>query len=153
MRLTRSLSIGALTTLGACASGGGAAAHVESLRAADAELARQSLARGAADAFDARLADDAIELPPGRGAVAGRTAIVDGLRALDDGWVLDRTPAHAEASADGSLGWTRGRYALYRRDTPHARETGEYLTVWRRGRDGRWRVAAEIGNPSPAAPD
>lgn len=153
MRLTRSLSIGALTTLGACANGGSSAAHVESLRAADAELARLSLARGAAYAFDARLADDAIELPPGRAPVAGRPAIVDGLRALEDGWVLDRTPVHAEASADGSLGWTWGHYALYRRDTPQARETGEYLSVWRRGRDGRWRIAAEIGNPSAAAPD
>lgn len=137
----------------ACASGGDTASHVESLLAADADFARYSREHGAADAFDRFLTDDAIELPRDADAVEGRLAIVDRLRALDDGWVLDWTPVHAESSVDGSLGFTWGRWALYRSDTPESRSIGKYLTVWRRGPDGRWRAAADIGNQKPPVPD
>ena len=144
---------GALVALSACASGGDPATHVESLLETDAEFARYAREHGAADAFDRFLTDDAIELPTDADVVAGRPAIVDRLRALDDGWVLDWTPVHAESSADGSLGFTWGRWDLYRSATPDSRSSGKYLTVWRRGPDGRWRAAADIGNHTPAAPD
>ena len=145
-------SLCAVAALAGCASGD-PAAYVEELLAADANFAREAGARGVADAFDAYLTDDAIHLAPPGQPVEGRAAIVDNLRALDDGWALDWEPAHAEASVDGSLGWTWGRYALYRIETPQARQTGKYLTVWRRDRDGRWRVSADIGNPDPPVPD
>ena len=144
---------GALVALSACASGGDPATHVESLLETDAEFARYAREHGAADAFDRFLTDDANELPTDADVVAGRPAIVDRLRALDDGWVLDWTPVHAESSADGSLGFTWGRWDLYRSATPDSRSSGKYLTVWRRGPDGRWRAAADIGNQTPAAPD
>ena len=137
----------------ACASGGDPATHVESLLETDAEFARYAREHGAADAFDRFLTDDAIDLQADSDAVTGRSAIVDRLRALDDGWVLDWTPVHAESSTDGSLGFTWGRWALYRAATPASRSTGKYLTVWRRGPDGRWRAAADIGNQMPAVPD
>jgi ketosteroid isomerase-like protein len=146
-------ALAAVAALTACASGADPGRYVEALLAADNEFAARSRAQGAADAFHAFLADDAIELPRQGEAVTGRAAIVDGLRALDDGWVLDWTPMHAEASADGTLGWTWGRYELYRADSPDAKATGKYLNVWRRGADGRWRVAADIGNQAPRAPD
>jgi ketosteroid isomerase-like protein len=137
----------------ACASGGDPAAQVEALLATDAEFARYSREHGAASAFDRFLNDDAIELPPDADVVTGRLAIVDRLRALDDGWALDWTPVHAEASADGSLGFTWGRWTLHRIGTPESRSHGKYLTVWRRAPDGRWLVAADIGNQTPAVPD
>ena len=137
----------------ACASGVDSATQVESLLETDAEFARYAREHGAANAFDRFLTDDAIELPAETDVVTGRPAIVDRLRALDDGWVLDWTPVHAEASTDGSLGFTWGRWALYRAATPGSRSTGKYLTVWRRGQDGRWRAVADIGNQTPAAPD
>ena len=146
-------AVAAVAALTACASGADSGRYVESLLAVDNEFAAHSRAHGAADAFAAYLAEDAIELPRQGEAVTGRAAIVDGLRALDDGWVLDWTPVHAEASADGSLGWTWGRYALYRKDSPDSKATGKYLTVWRRGADGRWRAAADIGNQTPPTPD
>lgn len=150
MRVWICLLAGALV---GCASGGDPARDAESLLAADADFARHSRAHGAAAAFGAYLADDAIELPRDGDAIVGRAAIVDGLEPLDDGWVLDWTPVHAEASSDGSLGWTWGRYELYREDSPHAKQRGKYLNVWRRDADGRWRVAADIGNVTPTVPD
>jgi ketosteroid isomerase-like protein len=150
----RRLSIAcALLLHTACASGVDPATRVESLLETDAEFARYSREHGAADAFERFLSDDAIELPTDVDVVTGRPAIVERLRALDDGWVLDWAPVHAEASTDGSLGFTWGRWVLYRAATPGSRSTGKYLTVWRRGPDGRWRVAADIGNQAPAVPD
>lgn len=140
-------------SLAACTPGSDAARHADELMAVDAEFAGYSRDRGAAAAFDRYLADDAIHLPRQGEAVSGRVAIVDGLRALDDGWVLDWAPVHGEASVDGSFGYTWGRYALYRAATPDARQLGKYLTVWRRDAQGRWRVAADIGNQTPPVPD
>ena len=137
----------------ACANAGDPAGGVESLLETDHEFARHSREHGAAAAFDRYLADDAIQLPDRGEVIHGRVAIVDGLQALEDGWVLDWTPAHAEVSDDGSMGWTWGRYELYRAATPDAKQLGKYLNVWRRGADGRWRVAADIGNQAPPVPD
>lgn len=153
MNICRMMSLTGLLLLGACASGPDPAKEVEALLGTDAAFARYSREHGAADAFDRYLDDDAIQLPDEADVVHGRVAIVDGLRALDDGWMLDWTPVHAEVSGDGSLGWTWGRYELYRRTTPDAKSTGKYLNVWRKGKDGQWRVAADIGNQTPAADD
>lgn len=142
-----------LATQVACAAGGDPASQVDALLGVDAEFARYSRQHGAASAFERYLTDDAIQLPRQGEAVTGRGSIVDGLRSLDDGWVLDWTPVHAEAATDGSLGYTWGRYELYRSATPDAKMTGKYLTVWRRGRHGHWRVAADIGNQTPPVPD
>jgi ketosteroid isomerase-like protein len=143
----------ALTAQVACASSRDPARGVESLLETDHEFARYSREHGAADAFDRYLADDAIQLPDRGEVIQGRVAIVDGLRALDDGWVLDWAPVHAEVSDDGRMGWTWGRYSLYRVATPDSRQLGKYLNVWRRGPDGRWRVAADMGNQAPPVPD
>ena len=153
MNVCKIVSPGLLLLLAACASGPDPAKEVEGLLEVDAEFARYSREHGAADAFERYLAEDAIQLPHQSDIVHGRVAIVDGLRALDDGWMLDWTPVHAEVSGDGSLGWTWGRYELYRRATPDAKSTGKYLNVWRKGTDGRWRVAADIGNQTPSGDD
>ena len=136
-----------------CVSGADPAGETERLLETDHEFARYSREHGAADAFERYLTDDAVQLPNQGEVLHGRVAIVDSMRALDDDWVLDWTPVHAEVSADGSLGWTWGRYELYRGATPEAKSLGKYLNVWRRGSDGQWRVAADIGNQAPPVPD
>lgn len=57
-------------------------------------------------------------------------------------------PEHAEVSADGSLGFTIGASRTIRVVDGQERvlERGRYLTVWRRQPDGRWLVAADVGN-------
>lgn len=153
MRIAALPPITVCLLLTACAAGPDPGLGVEALLALDGEFARYSRDHGASAAFERYLADDAIQLPADREVVTGRASIVDGLRALDDGWVLDWTPVHAELAQDASMAYTWGRWELYRAENPGTKILGKYLNVWRRGPDGRWRVIADIGNERPRVPD
>lgn len=84
----------------------------------------------------------------GRGTIEGTSAIRAHMAPYfaDSSATLTWAPRSAEASGD--LGYTVGRYEAKRRiPTGVTRETGTYVTIWRRGPDGRWQVALDIGNP------
>jgi ketosteroid isomerase-like protein len=129
------------------------AALRESLLAVDGEFGAATTARGTAgwlEYFDEETAIFPLGQPPITGLAAVRAHYLengpDGLR-----W----TPLHAEASADGTLGHTWGTwiYSGKNKAGEAVTRTGRYLTVWRRQKDGRWKIAADIGNtdPPPAA--
>jgi ketosteroid isomerase-like protein len=71
------------------------------------------------------------------------------------GWngLLAWNAVHAALSADGKMGWSTGPWT-WRSDStaPVAQGHGEYLSVWKRAADGRWKVALDcgIGHPAPA---
>jgi ketosteroid isomerase-like protein len=117
------------------------------LLAADEAFAAASRAEGPAEAFRRFLLPDALALPNGRDVVRGRAAVVAGLAATPELELLWE-PQHAEVSASGDLGWTWGRYAARAGAQPPSH--GKYLNVWRRDDQGRWRVAVDMGNASPA---
>lgn len=98
-------------------------------------------------------ADDGAVFPPGAPIANGKVAIRAEWGALlsDKEASLAWTPARAEVARSGDLGYTWGTYVLTRmRDGKEdTRRTGKYLTIWRRGADGTWRVAADIGSPDP----
>ena len=72
------------------------------------------------------------------------------------GWtgLLAWNPIRAAISADGKLGWSTGPWT-WRSDSTATKVDGygEYVSVWRRTSEGRWRVALDcgIGHPAPAA--
>lgn len=74
---------------------------------------------------------------------------------VEDGPRLTWAPVHVEASASGDLGYSTGRYELSGKNadgTPRT-ATGWYVTIWRKGADGLWRAALDIGTPpSPKKP-
>jgi ketosteroid isomerase-like protein len=84
----------------------------------------------------------------GSGTIEGTSAIRAHMAPYfsDTSATLTWAPRSAEAS--GALGYTIGRYEAKRRTgTGVTRETGTYVTIWRRGPDGDWLVALDIGNP------
>jgi ketosteroid isomerase-like protein len=74
---------------------------------------------------------------------------------VENGPSLTWTPVHVEASASGDLGYSTGRFELTLRGadgTPRT-GTGWYVTIWRKGADGRFRAVLDIGTPpSPKKP-
>jgi uncharacterized protein (TIGR02246 family) len=56
-------------------------------------------------------------------------------------------PDHARVSDDGTLGYSMGRAETRKRsgDSSIVVERARYLTVWRKQRDGSWKVDADIG--------
>ena len=69
-----------------------------------------------------------------------------------DGPRLTWAPVHVEAAASGDLGYSTGHYELAGKNadgTPRI-GTGWYVTIWRKGSDGLWRAALDIGTPPSA---
>jgi ketosteroid isomerase-like protein len=121
----------------------------ETLLETDIEFAKASVAKGAAEAFAAYLADDAMQMPAGGNPVVGKKAFLEG---MGSGYVLSWEPKKAEVAKSGELGWTWGTYELHTKDAegkPVVRY-GKYVNVWRKQKDGRWRVILDMGNTSPA---
>ncbi len=126
--------------------------------AVGAELARadsvfaQETARDRAAGWARHFASNGVMVRPG-GNIEGRPAILDAMtRAFaDTSFVLSWAPTAATASPDGQLGYTVGRYESRRRNPAGLveRETGSYVTIWRRDGDGSWKVALDVGNPDP----
>jgi ketosteroid isomerase-like protein len=105
------------------------------------------------EAFTRVWADDAAIFPPGGGLVSGPAKITEQWSPLlkDPGASLTWTPDKAEISASGDLGYTFGRYesAGQGPDGAPVHRTGYYLSIWRKGPDGIWRVVVDIGSPDP----
>ena len=103
-----------------------------------------------AAAFRTFLANDAVfdanTTHPVRGAAAIAAAwapIVAGMELQ-----LDWQPAHVVLSADGRLALSSGPYVLttHGKDGQARTTIGHFSTVWRRGRDGAWRVQFDGGD-------
>ncbi len=147
------LMVAAVVAVG-CSGGPGQRAEdtAAALRTADEAFARAVLDHDQR-AFADAVAEDAVF--HGTTVLRGRVAVVEAwapLLAEDRATTLTWKPEHAEAAASGDLGYTRGTYRLTRRDGGGAQSTfeGSYVTVWRRGVDGTWRAAVDIGtDPRP----
>jgi ketosteroid isomerase-like protein len=56
-------------------------------------------------------------------------------------------------AASGDLGYTYGTYVLTSKDKDKDGkpivEHGRYLTIWKKQKDGIWKVAVDMDNASP----
>jgi len=123
---------------------------IASLLAADSALAADASRRGAAAVLDAFEPDAAmlfsgqpiIRADSGRAAFLARYGAPSAYR-----W----RALHAIASADGRLGCTVGLSTFQNaREAQRTDHVGVYETCWRRDAEGRWRIAAQQRNDSPA---
>ncbi len=65
---------------------------------------------------------------------------------------LSWEPKKAEVAKSGELGWTWGTFELHTKDAegkPVVRY-GKYVNIWRKQKDGAWKVILDMGNASPA---
>jgi ketosteroid isomerase-like protein len=103
------------------------------------------------DGYASYFAEDGVELPNGESAVKGKQAVRKSLGDWTPGMSLTWTPAGAGMAASGDLGYTYGEYTLKSKDKdghPVVRY-GKYMTVWKKQKDGSWKVAADMGNNAP----
>jgi ketosteroid isomerase-like protein len=150
-----------LAASGGCASARGAIARpplaenasaaLASLVAAERALGAVIEAQGMSAALPGAMADDVRFLAPGRDLMQGRAdgaawLASDSVSAVHLRW----TPIQAGVSADGRAGYTFGAAEGTRTDGSvlHWR----YISFWRRGMDGAWRMEAHVGMPAGGAP-
>jgi ketosteroid isomerase-like protein len=119
------------------------------LRALEAEFAKATAEHGL-DGFISYFADDASELQNGGGIVTGKTNIRQSLEPWGD-LSLTWSPVEADMAASGDLGYTFGNYVLKAKDKDGKPvvQYGKYATVWKKQKDGTWKVVMDMGNSSP----
>jgi ketosteroid isomerase-like protein len=116
------------------------ASDYEDLVAAERAFAADASARSTRAAFLAYLAEDGLVFDPGPSS--GQR--VWGAR-KENKSRLEWAPELAEVAASGDLGYTSGPW----RYTPEGAEKpvafGHYFTVWRKDKDGKWKVLIDHG--------
>ena len=128
-----------------------APATAETLRKLEAEFMKTAVARGS-QGYMSYYADDAVELPNGADAVQGKENISKTMGFLDNkDNQLTWTPVYADISASGDLGYTHGTFEFRSKDKDGKPTIGhgKYTSIWKRQKDGSWKVVLDMGNDSP----
>ena len=153
MRAAACLLPAAILALAGCGAGPDRqAAEAARLLAADRAFAAASTDQGTAQAFYDAMQDQGVELVANGAPLQGRAKIRDHLSSLGAN-VLTWTPEKAEVAASLDLGWTWGEWQML--ESAASRKPlaqGKYLDVWKRGADGAWKLAVDIGNQADAPP-
>lgn len=118
------------------------------LRQLEAEFAAD-VAQHGHDAFITHFADDGVELVDG-----GGINTKDDMRkqpAWPAGTSLTWTPVKAEMATSGNLGYTYGNYVYTAKNKEGKLVTnyGKYTSIWKKQKDGQWKVLVDMGNSSP----
>jgi uncharacterized protein (TIGR02246 family) len=97
------------------------------------------------------LADTAVFV--GAAENRGRDAIMKAWSPFfeDDGPRLAWKPTHAEVLVGGDLGYTVGTWTSRTKgpDGKPSEAHGQYLTTWRKQKDGSWKIVYDIGSTAP----
>lgn len=130
------------------------AAQIDAVLDTDRAFAAAAKERGAGTAFVEFAAPDAIMFRPGVGPVKGIEAI---------GQVFPRPetaiaawePEGGEIAASGDLAYTWGYFVWTAVAGPNVGKppaTGNYVSIWRKQPDGRWKWVIDLGISGPPKP-
>jgi len=118
------------------------------LRELEANFAAD-VAKHGHDAFLTYFAEDGVELVDG-----GGINTKDAMRKQPpwpEGTTLSWTPVHAEMAASGDLGYTYGNYVYTAKNKEGklVANYGKYTSIWKKQKNGEWKVVVDMGNSSP----
>lgn len=125
--------------------------HLHSLAATERAFAAATRHIGVRNGFLTFFAEDAVALRPVVGpyreTLVQRPQPPQPLPSL-----LLWTPTEGDVSRAGDLGWLTGPSAV-RENKPGGKVvyTGQYFSVWKRQRDGTWKVLLDAGVETPSA--
>lgn len=116
-----------------------------SLVKAELAFSKLSETKGIREAFLTCLADDALVFRPG--PVEGKKFYSE---QKDVSGYLTWKPAFADISLAGDLGYTTGPYEFRKsKEDKGPASYGHYVSIWRREKDGAWRVVIDVGVGHP----
>lgn len=118
---------------------------------ADRDFSKMASEKGIAEAFIYYADEKVIKPNSGQQPVVGKFALMQWYKNNPpDQQTLTWEPLKAEAS--GNLGYTFGGYTLVTKTPDGLRDTtryGNYVSIWKRKKDGTWRYVLDTGNPTP----
>jgi len=118
----------------------------------EARFAKDVLERGGA-AFADWFADDGVALGNGAAPKVGKVAIAKSAGWSPRDYQLIWTPTDAKMGPSGDMGYTWGHFEGHSKDVNGnpVTTTGRYMTIWRKGPDGQWKVVLDAGANEPAS--
>ena len=128
--------------------------YKNSLIKTDKEFSDLSLKEGIGKAFIEYSAADVVLLRDGQFPLTGRDALIKHFTNVKNNGesFLSWEPVKADAGASGDIGYTYGNWKLTGKNKDGTADTayGNYVTVWKRQPDGKWRFVLDGGNSTPA---
>jgi ketosteroid isomerase-like protein len=124
----------------------------DTLRQLEADFMKAAAEHGS-QGYLSYYADDAVEVPNGAPLIQGKANIAKTMGFLDQkDNHLTWTPVGADISASGDLGYTYGTYEFRSKDKDGKPvvDHGKYTSIWKKQKDGSWKVVLDMGNASPA---
>ena len=120
------------------------------LFALEARFAKDVAARGGAG-FTDWFAEDGVALGNAAAPLIGKVAIAKSATWSPSDYQLTWTPTDAMMGPSGDMGYTWGHYEGHSKDANGNAVTtsGRYITMWRRGPDGSWKVVLDAGSNEP----
>jgi ketosteroid isomerase-like protein len=125
----------------------------DTLRQLEGEFMKAAAEHGS-QGYMSYYADDAVEVPNGAPLIQGKANIAKTMGFLDQkDNHLTWTPTGADISASGDLGYTYGTYEFRSKDKDGKPvvDHGKYTSIWKKQKDGSWKVVLDMGNASPVA--
>ncbi len=141
--------IGILIVLASCAQLEDTSVLKSEVLETDKNFSKRAQEKGIAEAFVYYADEKVIKPIPGEQPIFGKYALMESYEKNPPEYTLTWEPLRAEAS--GSLGYTFGGYTLTTK-TPAGKDTvqyGNYISVWKRKKDGSWRYVIDTGNATP----
>jgi ketosteroid isomerase-like protein len=120
----------------------------------DKSFSDYSVSNGFARAFITYADEQVIKMINNSFPIIGKQQLMDkfGKNSGSNRSVLSWSPVKAEIAKSGDMGYTFGNYQFkvglaLGRDTIYY---GNYVTIWRKQRDGSWKYILDGGNATPA---
>jgi ketosteroid isomerase-like protein len=126
-------------------------ATADTLKQLEGEFMKAAAEKGS-QGYMSYYADDSVEVPNGAPVIEGKANIAKTMGFLDQkDNRLTWTPVGADISASGDLGYTYGYYEFQHKDQAGKRvaEHGKYTSIWKKQKDGSWKVVLDMGNAGP----
>ena len=126
----------------------------DTLRQLEAEFMKATAEHGS-QGYISYYADDAVEVPNNDSIIQGKANIAKTMEFLDDkNNHLTWTPVGADISASGDLGYTYGTYEFISSDRngKPVVDHGKYTSIWKKQKDGSWKVVLDMGNAGSEPP-
>lgn len=119
---------------------------VEGIMAADKAMCKRAGEIGFNRALAEYACDGFVKLNNGGFPDEGKLAFVEKIAAMKPNTNVIWEPLDAEASKSGDLGYSWGNWKFVLPDTTYY---GNYVTVWKKDTDGKWKMLLDGGNDTP----
>ncbi len=123
---------------------------------ADKAFSAMCAEKGMGEAFIAFAADDVIKLEPRQHTIMNKQELIESFKNNPEDAKLKFTWEPVKADISGNIGYTFGKckIVLPKDSTGFSRIIHiDYVTVWKKQKDGTWKFQTDGGNVVPPPPD